>query len=69
MKEIGKVKWFNAEKGFGFIERENKSDLFIHFQNIIMDGYKTLNEGEEVMFDIEETEKGEQAINVEIIKM
>lgn len=65
MKEIGKVKWFNAEKGFGFIEREGGTDLFVHFQNIIMEGYKTLEEGEAVTFDIEETQKGEQAINVE----
>ena len=67
MKEVGKVKWFNAEKGFGFIEREDGEDLFVHFQNIKMNGYKTLNQGEEVCFDIEETPKGKQAINVERI--
>ena len=68
MKEVGKVKWFDAVKGFGFIEREGNTDLFVHFQNIKMDGYKTLTEGEEVTFDIEKTEKGEQAINVEVIE-
>lgn len=67
MKEVGKVKWFNDAKGFGFIEREGKNDLFVHFQNIVMKGHRTLNEGEEVSFDIEKTPKGEQAINVERI--
>ena len=48
MKQVGKVKWFNDAKGFGFIERENGNDVFVHFQNIIMSGHKTLNEGEKV---------------------
>ncbi len=65
--EKGIVKWFNAEKGFGFIKRENKSDIFVHFQNIKMDGYKSLNEGEKVEFDVEETSKGENAINVRLV--
>jgi len=65
MKEIGKVKWFNPEKGFGFIQRENKEDVFVHFQDIIMPGYKTLAEGEEVAFDVEDTPKGSCARNVE----
>lgn len=60
----GKVKWFNAEKGFGFIERTGEKDIFVHFQDIQMDGYKTLDEGEEVEFDIERTAKGECARNV-----
>lgn len=65
MKQAGKVKWFNDGKGFGFIQREDGKEYFIHFQNIIMSGHKTLKEGEHVKFDIEKTPKGEQAINVE----
>jgi CspA family cold shock protein len=62
--EKGKVKWFNAEKGFGFIEREGGTDVFVHFSAIAMDGYKTLQEGTEVQFDIVEGMKGAQAANV-----
>lgn len=62
--ERGKVKWFNAEKGFGFIERENAKDVFVHFSAINMDGYKTLEEGTEVQFDIVDGQKGDQAANV-----
>ena len=62
--EKGKVKWFNAEKGFGFIEREGGTDVFVHFSAISMDGYKTLQEGAEVQFDIVEGMKGAQAANV-----
>ena len=62
--EKGKVKWFNAEKGFGFIERENGTDVFVHFSAISMDGYKTLEEGTEVQFDIVDGMKGAQAANV-----
>ncbi len=62
--EKGKVKWFNAEKGFGFIEREGGTDVFVHFSAISMDGYKTLQEGTEVQFDIVEGMKGAQAANV-----
>ena len=60
----GKVKWFNAEKGFGFIESENGTDVFVHFSAIDMDGYKTLDEGAEVEFDVVDGEKGPQAANV-----
>ena len=60
----GKVKWFNAEKGFGFIESENGTDVFVHFSAIAMDGYKTLEEGAEVEFDVVYGEKGPQAANV-----
>lgn len=66
--EKGRVKWFNAEKGFGFIEREGKKDVFVHFQDIDMDGYKTLEEGELVSFYTEATDKGEIARNVQIIE-
>ncbi len=62
--EKGRVKWFNAEKGFGFIERENGNDVFVHFSAITMDGFKTLEEGTEVMFEVVEGAKGPQAANV-----
>ena len=60
----GTVKWFNAEKGFGFIERENGGDVFVHFSAIVEDGYKSLEEGQSVEFDIVEGERGEQDANV-----
>ncbi len=60
----GKVKWFNAEKGFGFIERENGDDVFVHFSAITGDGFKTLEEGQSVSFDIVEGARGPQASNV-----
>ena len=60
----GKVKWFNAEKGFGFIEVEGGDDVFVHYSAIQGDGFKTLEEGQEVQFDIEEGSRGPQAANV-----
>ena len=60
----GKVKWFNAEKGFGFIEREDGDDVFVHFSAINADGFKTLDEGQEVEFEIVEGARGPQAANV-----
>ncbi|MGE5529494.1 MAG: cold shock domain-containing protein [Patescibacteria group bacterium] len=60
----GRVKWFNPEKGFGFIEREGGKDVFVHFSAIQMDGFKTLDEGQEVEFEIVEGERGPQAANV-----
>ncbi|HHT73360.1 MAG TPA: cold shock domain-containing protein [Firmicutes bacterium] len=60
----GKVKWFNAEKGYGFIECDNGNDVFVHFSAIQGTGFKTLNEGEEVSFDIVEGDRGPQAANV-----
>ncbi|MBD9008967.1 MAG: cold shock domain-containing protein [Clostridiales bacterium] len=61
---LGKVKWFNAEKGFGFIETEEGKDVFVHYSAIAMDGYKTLEEGAEVEFDVVEGAKGPQATDV-----
>ncbi len=60
----GKVKWFNATKGYGFIEQENGEDVFVHFSQIQEEGFKSLNEGQSVEFDIAEGEKGLQARNV-----
>jgi CspA family cold shock protein len=62
--EKGKVKWFNAEKGYGFISRDSGNDVFVHFSAIEMDGFKTLDEGMEVMFEVVEGSKGPQAANV-----
>jgi CspA family cold shock protein len=61
----GRVKWFNAEKGFGFIEREDGNDVFVHYSAISMDGFKTLEEGAEVEFEVVEGAKGPQAANVQ----
>ncbi|MFC4712974.1 cold-shock protein [Planococcus dechangensis] len=63
--EQGTVKWFNAEKGFGFIEREAGDDVFVHFSAIQSDGFKSLDEGQAVTFDIEEGQRGLQATNVQ----
>ncbi|MFC7371010.1 cold-shock protein CspD [Fictibacillus iocasae] len=60
----GKVKWFNAEKGFGFIEVEGGDDVFVHFSAIQTDGFKTLEEGQDVSFEIVEGSRGPQASNV-----
>lgn len=61
---IGKVKWFNAEKGYGFIEREDGGDVFVHFSAIQSEGFKTLEEGQAVEFDVVQGNRGEQAANV-----
>ena len=60
----GTVKWFNAEKGFGFIEVEGENDVFVHFSAINQEGYKSLEEGQEVEFEIVEGDRGPQATNV-----
>ncbi|PGM53837.1 cold-shock protein [Bacillus sp. AFS053548] len=63
--EHGKVKWFNADKGFGFIERENGDDVFVHFSAIQTDGFKSLDEGQAVTFNVEPGQRGPQATNVQ----
>ena len=65
--EKGTVKWFNGSKGFGFITREEGDDVFVHYKAIAGDGYKTLEEGQEVEFDVEQGPKGLQATNVKKI--
>ncbi len=60
----GRVKWFNAQKGYGFIEVEGSVDVFVHYSSIQMPGFKTLEEGQQVQFDLEEGEKGPHANNV-----
>ena len=60
----GIVKWFNNKKGYGFINEEGGRDIFVHFSSINMDGYKSLNEGEQVDFEVEESSRGPEAKNV-----
>jgi CspA family cold shock protein len=64
MREQGTVKWFNAAKGFGFIQRQSGEDVFVHFSAIQGDGYKSLNEGQAVEFEVTNGPKGLQAANV-----
>ena len=63
----GKVKWFNPEKGFGFITGEDGKDVFAHFSQIQKEGFKTLNENEEVTFDVVDGQKGPQASNIKVL--
>ena len=65
--EKGVVKWFNATKGFGIIEREDGSDIFVHYSAISSDGFRTSAEGQEVSFDVVEGDKGLQASNVQLV--
>ena len=66
-REVGKVKWFNDKKGFGFISRDEGDDLFVHFNSIEGDGFKTLKENSEVEFEVVTTEKGEAAAKVTVV--
>ncbi len=66
-EQTGRVKWFDEKKGFGFIEREDGNDVFVHFRAITGDGFKTLTDGQEVEFDVEQGQKGPQALNVSVI--
>jgi CspA family cold shock protein len=63
----GTIKWFNGEKGYGFIAAEDGTDVFVHFSAIQMDGYKTLQEGQKVEFDVVQGQKGPQAENVHLV--
>ncbi len=65
---VGTVKWFSAEKGFGFISREDGDDLFVHHSAIVMDGYRALEDNQQVEFDIEQGPKGLQAVNVRLFQ-
>ena len=65
--ETGTVKFFNAQKGYGFISREGGADVFVHFSNIDMKGFKTLEEGQAVEFDVAPGRKGEEAQNVRVV--
>ena len=68
MKEVtGTVKWFNAKKGFGFISDEEGNDVFVHFSGIVADGYKSLDDGQKVQFEVVDGEKGPQATEVSVI--
>jgi CspA family cold shock protein len=66
--EKGTVKWFNAAKGYGFISRSGGEDVFVHFKAIVGDGYKSLNEGDPVEFNVEQGPKGLQATNVTVVR-
>ncbi len=68
MKETGRVKWFNQSKGYGFIERDSGGDIFVHYTAIQSQGFRSLNEGQEVSFEVTEGPKGLQAANVNIIR-
>jgi CspA family cold shock protein len=63
----GRVKWFNEKKGYGFISRDDGSDVFVHFSAIKRDGFKSLNEGDEVEFEVSQGAKGLQATNVIVV--
>ena len=65
--EQGTVKWFNGAKGYGFLSRQTGEDVFVHYKAIVGDGYKTLNQGDKVQFDVEQGPKGLQAANVQKI--
>jgi cold shock protein len=63
----GVVKWFNDQKGYGFIQQENGADVFVHHSGIVATGFKSLHEGDRVTFDIEQGKKGPAAVNVKVV--
>jgi cold shock protein len=65
--ETGSVKWFNADKGYGFIARDNGGDIFVHYSAVQGDGYRSLNEGDKVEFEVGEGQKGPAAQNVRVL--
>lgn len=65
---VGRVKWFNNDKGYGFIDFKENEDIFVHYSAIDLDGYKTLSEGQLVEYKLIETSKGYQAVNVRLVK-
>ena len=65
--QTGSVKWFNSEKGYGFIQSDNGEDVFVHFSAIQSDGYRSLNEGDKVQFEVTDGDKGKQASNVTVV--
>ena len=67
MKVQGRVKWFNAEKGFGFIDRGEGKDIFVHYSSIQADGFRTLEEGQKVTYEVVESDRGQQASNVTVV--
>ncbi|GAB4135377.1 MAG: cold-shock protein [Ignavibacteriales bacterium] len=67
-RKVGSVKWFNSTKGFGFISQEGGEDVFVHFQSIVGDGYKTLKENQKVEFSVTQGPKGLQAADVRLVK-
>lgn len=67
MTTTGRVKWFDEKKGFGFIERQDGDDVFVHFRAIVGEGFKVLTEGQEVSFEVEQGQKGAQAANVRVL--
>ena len=64
----GKVKWFDSKKGYGFITSEDDKEVFVHFSGIVTDGFKSLNEGQKVAFELGNGAKGEQAVNVTVVE-
>lgn len=66
---FGRVKWFNANKGYGFIEREDGRDVFVHYSSISTNGFKTLPEGARVQFEVKETDRGLEALQVTVVDL
>ncbi|NLT49825.1 MAG: cold-shock protein [Ignavibacteria bacterium] len=67
-RQEGTVKWFNSSKGYGFIQRPEGEDVFVHYQSIMGEGYRSLEEGQKVLFEVNQGQKGPQAKEVEVVK-